>query len=236
MVVYANDPGRGFGSTQPQIEEGVTVRERQKILSIPDLTQMQVNAKISESQIHKIAQNMKVKIRVDAFADSMLNGTVYDVSPLPDAGNFFNQSIKVYTTHIRIDDPPLSGLRPGMSAQVEILVAEADNVLSVPRGAVLLFDGEDHVAVKKPGGGFEWRAVELGIANEKEVEVKEGIRSGDAVILNPIALMSEDEKRAKFSSPTKPAAAKGRVAPGRLPRRKPRPEHHSHNRCAPRRN
>ncbi len=121
LVVYANDPGRGFGSTQPQIEEGASVRERQKIISIPDITRMQVNAKVHESQIDKITPNMKAMIRVDAFADQMLNGTVNDVAPLPDPGNFFSSDIKVYTTHIRIDDP-LSGLRPGMTAQVEILV------------------------------------------------------------------------------------------------------------------
>ena len=38
LVVYANDPNRMFGSNQPQIEEGATVRERQKIISIPDIS------------------------------------------------------------------------------------------------------------------------------------------------------------------------------------------------------
>ena len=81
--------------------------------------------------------------------------------------------------------------------------------------------------MKKPGGGFEWREVVLGISNEKDVEVKEGLRSGEAVILNPIALMSEEEKRAKFSTPTRPAVAReGRSRKGR-PGGKPRPENHS---------
>ena len=54
LVVYANDPNRAFGSNQPQIEEGATVRERQKIFSLPDITRMQVNTKVHESQIDKI--------------------------------------------------------------------------------------------------------------------------------------------------------------------------------------
>ena len=54
LVVYANDPSRGFGSNQPQIEEGATVRERQKIISLPDISRMQVNTKVHESQIDKI--------------------------------------------------------------------------------------------------------------------------------------------------------------------------------------
>src|SRR5262249_42608090 len=55
-----------------------------------------------------------------------------------------------------------------------------------------------------------WREVTLGVASEKYVEVKAGISSGDHVALNPLALMSEEEKREKFGPPTpnKPAAAK----------------------------
>ena len=79
-VVYANDPMRAFGSNQAQIEEGATVRERQKIFSLPDITRMQVNAKVHESQIHKLSPGMKAKIRVDAFASEMFDGTVIEVA------------------------------------------------------------------------------------------------------------------------------------------------------------
>ena len=82
---------------------------------------MQVNTKVHESQIDKITPGMKAQIRVDAFADEMLDGTVMDVAPLPDPTNFFSSDIKVYTTNVKIDEP-LAGLRPGMTAQVEILV------------------------------------------------------------------------------------------------------------------
>ena len=203
-VVYANDPMRTFGSNQPQIEEGASVRERQKILSIPDLARLQVNAKVDESQIHKVMQNQKAKIRVHAFADQVLNGRVLDVAPLPDPNNWFSSVQKVYTTRVAIANRlPGLGLRPGMTADVEILIDQREDVLSVPVGAVLLYDGKDHVAVKKPGGGFDWREVTLGVSNEKSVEVKDGLRSGERVALNPIALMSEEEKRAKFGAPPK---------------------------------
>src|SRR5208337_1750017 len=84
IVVYANDPMRSFGSNAPQIEEGATVRERQKIFSLPDISHMQVNAKVHESQIDKITPKMKARIRVDAFSETELEGTVLDVAPLPD--------------------------------------------------------------------------------------------------------------------------------------------------------
>ncbi|MGC8641443.1 MAG: efflux RND transporter periplasmic adaptor subunit, partial [Isosphaeraceae bacterium] len=159
IVVYANDPSRNFGSTQPQIEEGATVRERQKIFSLPDITRMQVNTKVHESQIDRIAVGMKAKIRVDAFSETELDGTVLDVAPLPDPTSFFSSDIKVYTTRVKIDTP-LSGLRPGMNAEVTILVNRKENVLSVPVQAILEYSGKDHVAVKTPNG-FERREVEV---------------------------------------------------------------------------
>jgi len=222
LVVYFNDPGRGFGSTQPQIEEGASVRERQKIISIPDISRMQVNAKVHESQIDKITPNMKAIIRVDAFADQMLNATVQDVAPLPDPGNFFSSDIKVYTTHIKIDDP-LPGLRPGMTAQVEILVNRLENILSVPVQAILQYNGKDHVT-KKVGDRYVSTEVQVGLSNEKFVQVIKGLADGDLVVLNPVALMTEDEKREAFRSaskeskkewgpggPTEEDAAKGKV-------------------------
>jgi HlyD family secretion protein len=205
-------PVAGIVVYHSQIEEGVTVRERQPILSIPDLSRMQVNSKIREAWVDKLVPGQKAKVRVDAFSDELLDGVVQDVAPRPDPSRFNNSGIKVYTSHLRIDNP-ISGLRPGMTAEVEVLVTELDNVLSVPVESLLVYDGKyyDIVAVKKPGGGFEWRDVILGTGNEKFVEIKEGIRSGEAVILNPISLMNEEEKREKFSKASKSAAAKRRA-------------------------
>jgi len=198
LVVYANDPGRSFGNNAPQIEEGATVRERQKIFSLPDISNMQVNAKVHESQIDKITPGMKARIRVDAFADVELDGSVVDVAPLPDPTSFFSSDIKVYTTHIKIDSP-LPGLRPGMNAEVVILVDRKEDVLSVPVQAILEYQGKAHVAYRA-ADGYERKEVKLGATNDKFVEITEGVTEGMVVALNPISLLSDDEKRDLFSS------------------------------------
>ena len=182
------------------------MRERQKIFSLPDINHLHVNTKAHESQIDKLARNMKAKIRVDAFASETLDGTVWDVAPLPDPSNSHISNIKVYTTKVRIDRP-LPGLKPGMTAQVEILVNERDNVLSVPVEAVVHYDDKDHVAVKKSDGRIEWREVTLGMANEQLVEVKQGIKSGELVAVKPLALMNEEQKRA-MNNPPPPRAGR----------------------------
>lgn len=208
LVVYANDPGRGgMGQTTPQIEEGATIRERQKIFSLPDTTKMQVNTKVHESMIDRITPGLRARIKVDAFADQTLPGSVIDIAPLPDPNNFFSSDVKVYTTHITIEKG-LPGLRPGMTAQVEILVNELTNILSVPVQAVLQFKNKDHIAVRRADGGFDFREVKLGTSNDKLVEVKSGVAANEQVALNPISLMSEEEKREAFGSSTKDEAGK----------------------------
>ncbi len=213
IVVYANDPQRSFGSNAPQIEEGASVRERQKIFSLPDISRMQVNTKVHESQIDKISPGMKARIRVDAFSETELEGTVLDVAPLPDPTSFFSSDVKVYTTRVKIDNP-LSGLRPGMNAEVTILVDRKENVLSVPVQAILEYSGKDHLAVRTPNG-FERREVELGATNDKYVEVTKGITPGVVVAMNPLTLISESEKRELFGVDGKSAGKKDWVGFGK---------------------
>jgi multidrug efflux pump subunit AcrA (membrane-fusion protein) len=167
-----------------------------------------VNAKVREAVVHQISPGLRARIKVDAFPEAELTGAVIAVAPRPDPATlrFRGPDTKVYSTLVEIEKAP-PGLRPGMTAEVDILVTELDNVLSVPIEAVLNFDGKDHVAVKKPDGGIEWREVTLGAANETLVEVRKGLESGQSVALNPLALMSEEEKREKkIGAPTEPAA------------------------------
>ncbi len=206
-VVYANDPSRFGESQQPQIEEGASVRERQIIFRIPDLDAIRMNAMVREAIIDRVQRGQRARIQVDAFPNEILTGVVDAVAPRPDLRYFDRQGIKVYPTHVEIEDGP-KGLRPGMTAEVEILLRELDDVLSVPIQAVLRYDDKWHVAVKRPGGGFDWREVILGVGDDEVVEVKQGINPGEAVALDPISLLSEEERRVKeLDTPTKPATA-----------------------------
>jgi HlyD family secretion protein len=144
---------------------------------------------------------MKAKIRVDAFAGETLDGTVTDVAPLPDSANFFSSDIKVYTTKIQIDRP-LPGLKPGMTAQVEILVDRKADVLTVPVLAVLQFHGKDHLS-RRMNDRFVQTEVELGVSNEAYVEILKGANEGDVVAMSPMSLMTDEEKRKAFGSATK---------------------------------
>ncbi len=208
IVVYANDPGRMGGQQAVQIEEGASVRERQKIFSLPDMTKMRVNTKVHESMVDRIKVGRPALVRVDAAANEVIKGSVASLAPMADANSQFASDIKVYTTFVTLQgDTTKFSLRPGMSAQVEILVEELPDVLSIPVQSILEFKDKDWVFIKD-GDGFRKAEVTLGVSNDQHVEVKKGLKEGDEVAMTPTMLLTEDEKREAYSVAAKDAAKK----------------------------
>jgi RND family efflux transporter MFP subunit len=193
-VVYANDPVRLRVARTTAIEEGAIVREHQKILSIVDFnTQMQINAKVPEAAIAHVRPGMKARVKIDAFPNETLVGLISEVAPLPDPSNVFSPDIKVYTTRIQIG-AGRPHLRPGMTAAAEIVVGEREEAIGVPIGALVRYDEKPHLAVKRPDGRIEWRDVVLGASDGKTVEIKDGLKSGDRVILEPERFLGDEQK------------------------------------------
>jgi Cu(I)/Ag(I) efflux system membrane fusion protein/cobalt-zinc-cadmium efflux system membrane fusion protein len=112
----------------------------------------------------------------------------------------------VYTTKIKLEKNDVS-LSPGMSATAEIPLTERDNALTVPVRAVLRRDGKDQVAVRKPDGTFEWRDVTVGGFADGLLEITQGLRPGDNVVIDARALLPEAERQ-EVTTPAKPAAKK----------------------------
>jgi HlyD family secretion protein len=209
VVIYSNNAGHRGSYGRPQVEEGATVRERQKIASVLDLAGlMQVNLKVPESKVDFVVPGLRATVTVDAFPLSTLPASVASVAPLPDPTAMASWDSKFYTTKVRIEEG-LPALRPGMTARVEIKVSELDNVLILPNASVVRFDGKDQVAVQQPDGGFAWRVVVLGVTNDAMTEVKSGLKSGDIVALKPVTLLSDAQKRQIAASPTAPARPPG---------------------------
>ncbi len=219
IVVYANDPNRFGGQQQLQIEEGAAVRERQKIFSLPDISKMRVNTKVNETMQAMVTPGLRALIRVEAAAGQEVRGSVTSVAPMADSGSFFASDVKVYTTYVAIEgDTAKLNLRPGMNAQVEILVKEVEDVLSVPVQAILPFKGKSYIFVKD-GDGFRRQEVTLGLSNDSHIEVKTGLKSGDLAAMTPVTLLTDDERREAFSVASKDATKKefGDAAKGAQP-------------------
>jgi len=163
-----------------------------------DLTQMQVDTNVSESDVSSAKTGQKVTFTVEAFPDRVFQGRVIQVRKAPIAV----QNVVTYDVVIGVSNPDFA-LLPGMTANVSIITDEHDNVLRVPVQALrftlqkiesgeppaLVKTGKEtsgHVYVLREGKPL-LVTVQTGLNDGKNVEISgKGVQLGDAVIVNEI--------------------------------------------------
>jgi RND family efflux transporter MFP subunit len=185
LVAYAN---RGRYS-YVEIRPGSNLRFRQKILTLPNLSKMQIKTAIHESVLDQVHTGLKATIRIDALPNSLYEGLVKSVAVLPDQGNYMSSDTKVYETVITVDDK-VTMIKPGMTAIVEIHIDHLENVISIPVQAIVQIKDQTWVYVDREGRVLR-QDIELGRTNEKFVEITQGLSEGDQIVLNPMAIVDE---------------------------------------------
>ncbi|MDB6026655.1 MAG: Efflux transporter, family, subunit [Verrucomicrobiales bacterium] len=181
LVVYGGGGNENYYGNNEQIREGVSIRERQPLITIPDMTKMAVRVKVHESYIQKIEKGLSAKIQADAYPNKKLAGQVTKVALLPDSQNrWMNPDLKVYQTTVTITGTH-DWLKPGMSAKVEILVRQLKDIIYVPLQAVSENNGKHYCQVIN--GRSEQREVKLGEFNDQFIEIKSGLNAGEKVSL-----------------------------------------------------
>lgn len=217
VIYYVSDQARGGGGAQQAIvAQGEPVREGQKLMQIPDLTQMLVNVRVHEAMVSSLRNdrgssassngNWQVaEIRIDAVPKRVFKGQVKAVDSVAGQQDWFAADVKLYKTVVSIDER-VEGLKPGMSAEVTIFAEEtSDEVLVVPVQAIvgtISLGAKPQLYVLGSDGQPQLRNVELGLSNQRLVEVKSGLQEGEKVVLNPAPLMDAngDKKSDKAGS------------------------------------
>ena len=188
LVVYSSSGDSYRREERGPIQEGGKVYQRQKIISLPNTAEMIVEVRVHEASVDKVRAGQRATITAEPFPDKTFHGQVLSVAPLPDAQrSYLSPDIKVYTTKVNIGDSQAS-LRPGMSAKVEILVEQLDDVLMVPVQVVANRGGRKvcYIATDR---GPEERQVQTGVFNDIFVEIVSGLQVGENVLLSPPRLV-----------------------------------------------
>ena len=157
------------------------------------------------------SQGQRATIRVDAMgSDRALRGHVRSVAQMASQQDFFSSDVKMYSTLVLIDEE-VEGLKPDMTAEVTIHVDDVrSDTLAIPLQCVI--GGTELGSVRKvfvkANGGYEEREVKLGLANERMVEVVEGLKEGDEVVINPKVLVGDKARtyEADDARPARPGA------------------------------
>ena len=184
LVVYSSSSDSYRYGERGPIQEGGKVYQRQKIISLVNTAEMIVEVRVHESSVDKVRQGQPAAITVEAFPDTTFQGKVLSVAPLPDPQQgFLSPDIKVYTTKVSIEGSH-NIIKPGMSAKVEILVDQLNDVLFVPVQVIANREGKKLCYVTA-SNSVEKREVETGLFNDNFVEVKSGLTEGEMVVLSP---------------------------------------------------
>ncbi len=203
-VAYANQPWYG---PEDRIREGASVRQQQDIFYLPDMANMQVRVNIHESVINRVKAGQVAAIRLDAFSDIKLKGKVTFVAELA-ASSYSNT--KNYDALVFIEDIPTNlALKPGMTAEVEIMVGTYENIVAVPVGAITEHFQQSYCYLDK-GSKYDRRAVKTGRMTHSFVEVLEGLNPGDKIALDAYQRGTADfaaAEREVSSKRSTPAAA-----------------------------
>ena len=177
-----------------------------EVLSIADLNSMVINAQVNQADVPRLKVGETVEVTVEAVAGLRVNGQVERISPQATIKN----NIKGFAARIVLKnaDPRI---RPGMTANVKIPVASAENVAAVPLAAVFTEKDPDTGEVERfvyiqEGDGFQKRNVKVGVADYFYAEIQSGLSEGEVVSLE--LPKEEREKKGKQASSPRPGGRK----------------------------
>ena len=172
LVVYQSR--RTGPGTEEKIKVGDAVWRSQRLIELPDLSEMRVLTSINEVDISKIQLGQEAIITLDANTDKSYYGTVSDIAGLArrESSELGNR-IKVFDVEIAIknNDP---SLKPGMSATCKIITERLENELFIPTQSVLEEENETFVYVQS-GRGYSKTPIVVGEKNATFITVKEGL-------------------------------------------------------------
>ncbi len=195
-------PSAARWKNAPEIEIGARVYKEQVMLLMPDLSKMQVKLGIREGNIERLKPGMAARV---TLPDKTLDGEVSTVSSVAAPPGLLTGDVVLYDTTIKL--PSVPGLKPGMSALVEVIVDQYENVLTIPVAAVVESTEGDFCWVKTPEGPKR-RSLELGGTNRVFTVVKAGLKEGDEVALNPYAFEGPQAEVLKASAKAKSPKSK----------------------------
>ena len=199
MVIF---PSMAAWKETPDIAEGAIVREQQTLLMIPDVSQMQVKVGVHESKIERLKIGMPAKVQLQ---DLTLDGTVSEIAEVTRPAGWWTGNLVKYDTIIKLK--PCDGLKPGMSAVVDIVLTEHQDVLTIPVAAIV--ESVDGAACwVKTSDGTQKRPLRLGDTNDQFTVVLDGLMEGEEVLLNPLAEADEAQQMALLPN-ANPSNGKG---------------------------
>ncbi len=170
--------------TYVDVKPGDQVSPGTIAFGLADLTRLLVDVEISEVDINRIEVGQPVHLNFDAVLDETYSGEVTAIG----LSGLVTQGVVSFNVTVELKDVD-QRIRPGMTAAVNIVVDQMEDVLLVPNRAVRVVDGERTVFVLE-GQALKPITIELGVSSDTYSQILDGeLEEGDLIVLNPPANM-----------------------------------------------
>jgi membrane fusion protein, heavy metal efflux system len=165
---------------------GASVGTDANLFKIIDLSRVWIDASVFEKDLQQVRPGQEVKLTVPAFPGVTFSGKVILINSVVDPDT---RTVKVRTEVANPD----GRLKPDMFANVQIVTALNRTAISIPQSAVLNDEGKTVVFVAE-GDGYKKRQVQAGIQNNDQVEIIDGLKAGDKVVVKGNYLLLQQSK------------------------------------------
>ena len=176
-IILAPIDGRVIGKPIPAgqtVAPGIS--NPMVLLTVADMSAMQIQVQVDETDIGKAVVGQKVSFSVDAYPGKIFTGRVSLISQKASV----QQNVVYYTVYVSIDEPQ-GLLFPLMTARVSIWLDERKNVLLLPTGSVRESKGKKYV-LRLVDGKEKPTNVNVGLSDDEKIEITAGLSEGDQVI------------------------------------------------------
>lgn len=170
LIILA--PCDGVIASVEALEVGSSVTAGTTLLSILEGEDMTLTIAVDELDVVSVQEGQPVSITVDALSDLTVEGTVEKIAPVGSG----ESGVTTYDVKLSFDAAG-TGIRAGMNATGEILVASVEDALYIPVEALMTVN--DQYCVLTASGSYQ--PVETGIMNDEYVQILSGLEAGDLV-------------------------------------------------------
>jgi HlyD family secretion protein len=170
------------------------------IIVLADLSELFVETKVNELDIKNVQAGQSAIIRLEAQPEKAYPGVIEKISSVAFSSNqsdiLMKGGLNYFAAVIKIEDPDTL-VRPGMTCNVQIVVQEKKNILTLPVEAVFKETGQTFVFYETKNA-FEKKAVSTGISDEHRVEITSGLNDDDTVCDRPLLLLEWRDQMQRY--------------------------------------
>ena len=171
----------------PYYTKGTRVTSGQPMVSLMSYDKMYVDINLPEKSISEVKLGHEALITNYTIAEDTLVGTVSELSPM------ISSETRTFSGKLLINNPDLK-LRPGMFVKADIITAKKDSVIVIPKNIILTGNRGKYVFVVERNSAADDRQIVTGIENKDYVEVVEGLKVNDRLIIKGFETLRDNSK------------------------------------------